>query len=56
MTRKEWLIKEHKNVDFQIQELERERESNRSFDHKTLLVNLKKKKLKLKTELHSISA
>lgn len=56
MTRKEWLTKEHRNIDSQIQQLEKERESNRSYEHKALLVSLKKRKLEVKTELCSLVA
>lgn len=54
MTRAEWLLKKHSELDLQIQQLELERKHIRSTEHKALLVDLKKQKLAIKTELHSI--
>lgn len=56
MNRKDWLIKQHAQVNEQIDELEKERAFNRAFEHKALLVNLKKLKLRYKTELESFTA
>lgn len=54
MTRAEWLKKKHMQLDSQIQMLEKEREINRETYHKSLLVELKKQKLAVKTELYGI--
>lgn len=51
MTRAEWLSKKHKELDSQITALESERTLNRGAEHKVLLQDLKKQRLKLKTEL-----
>lgn len=51
MTRVEWLKKEHRRIDEHIEELEKERETIRSAEHKALLSDLKKQRLRLKTEL-----
>ena len=55
MTRIEWLNKKHKELDSQVAMLEAEREHNRSPEHKALLVDLKKRKLALKTEMQDLA-
>jgi uncharacterized protein YdcH (DUF465 family) len=55
MTRQEWLLKRHVELDNQIKSLEAEREVTRNFNHKSLLIQLKKQKLMLKTELNLLS-
>jgi uncharacterized protein YdcH (DUF465 family) len=52
MTRLEWLARRHRELDEQVSELERERERIRSAEHKALLVNLKKQRLAVRTELN----
>ncbi len=56
MTRKEWLIKRHRELDAQVTQLEYERLTNRSAEHKALLTYLKKQRLALKTELLDLEA
>lgn len=55
MNRTDWLKKQHEKLAAQVEELEQEREHNRSFDHKTLLTALKKQKLAIASELNSLS-
>jgi len=45
------LTKRHKNLSDKINELEKERRLNRTFSHKSELVNLKKEKLKIKEQM-----
>lgn len=54
MTRLEWVTKKHRELDARIEALEAERTTIRSAEHKALLSDLKKQKLQLKTELHSL--
>jgi uncharacterized protein YdcH (DUF465 family) len=56
MTRSEWLTKRHRELDAQVEQLEVERKHNRSAEHKALLVDLKKQRLALKTELTELQA
>ncbi len=56
MTRIEWLTKRHRELDAQVVQLEAEREHNRSAEHKALLVDLKKQRLAVKTELAELQA
>jgi uncharacterized protein YdcH (DUF465 family) len=51
MTRLEWLKKRHKELDYQVSELEQQREVIRSAEHKAMLVDLKKQRLAVKTEM-----
>jgi uncharacterized protein YdcH (DUF465 family) len=51
MTRLGWLQKRHAELDSQVQELELEREFNRTTEHKALLLDLKKQRLKVKDEI-----
>lgn len=55
MTRQEWLLKRHREVDAQIAELENQRERIRSAEHKAVLTDLKKQRLALREELEGIS-
>lgn len=55
MTRLEWLNKQHKSLDEQVSELEKQRSNVRDYNHKALLTSLKKQRLAIKTELESIS-
>lgn len=45
------LTKRHKNLSEKINELEKERSWNRTFEHKSKLIELKKEKLKIKEKL-----
>ena len=54
MKRLDWLDSKHKELSAQILELEKEREVNRSAEHKALLVDLKKQRLLVKEEKYSI--
>ena len=54
MTRSEWLTKQHLVISARIDELEAERKTNRSAEHKALLVELKKQRLRLKEELFTL--
>jgi uncharacterized protein YdcH (DUF465 family) len=54
MTRAEWLRKKHSELESIVQQLEQERKTNRSADHKALLQLKKKEKLALKTELNEL--
>jgi len=56
MTRIEWLSKRHRELDVQVTELEQEREHIRSAEHKALLVDLKKQRLAVKTEMAELKA
>jgi uncharacterized protein YdcH (DUF465 family) len=56
MTRKQWLIKKHRELDEQVTSLEQERTTNRGSEHKALLVDLKKQRLAVKTELLELEA
>jgi uncharacterized protein YdcH (DUF465 family) len=56
MTRNDWLIKKHRELDAQITELENQRERIRTAEHKAVLVDLKKQRLALKQELEGISS
>lgn len=51
MTRIEWLENKHKELSELVEQLEQERESNRSFEHKSLLIKAKSDKLALKDEI-----
>ena len=55
MTRLEWLKKRHKELDYQVSELEQQREVIRSAEHKAMLVDLKKQRLAVKTEMLELS-
>ena len=48
------LQKRYDKLSEQIIKLEKERMLNRDFNHKTLLISLKKQKLKIKTELENV--
>ena len=54
MTRIEWLKSKHTELDNRINILEQERYITRDFDHKTLVIDLKKQKLAIKTEILSL--
>lgn len=54
MTRLQWLRKRHRELDAQVEELEQQRESIRSAEHKATLVDLKKQRLAVKTEILDI--
>ncbi len=56
MTRIEWLTKRHRELDAQVDQLEAEREHNRSAEHKALLVDVKKQRLAVKTEMEELKA
>jgi uncharacterized protein YdcH (DUF465 family) len=56
MTRKEWLSKKHRELDYQVSQLEAERNLNRDVVHKSLLVDLKKQRLAVRTEILSLEA
>ena len=56
MTRKEWLSKKHRELDYQLSQLEAERNLNRDVVHKALLVDLKKQRLAVRTEILSLEA
>jgi uncharacterized protein YdcH (DUF465 family) len=56
MTRKEWLSKKHRELDYQVSQLEAERNLNRDVVHKALLVDLKKQRLAVRTEILSLEA
>lgn len=51
MTRLEWLKKRHRELDEQVNELENQRNFIRSAEHKAMLVDLKKQRLSIKTEM-----
>jgi uncharacterized protein YdcH (DUF465 family) len=51
MTRLQWLTHKHKELDRQVTELELEREFNRTAEHKALLLDLKKQRLKTRDEI-----
>ena len=54
MTRLSGLIQRHKNLSDRISKLEKERRWNRTFNHKSELVDLKKEKLRIKEKLKGI--
>jgi len=54
MTRAEWLQKKHKELEAVVAQLENERSTNRSSEHKALLQLKKKEKLAVKTELNEL--
>jgi hypothetical protein len=54
MTRIEWLRKKHSELESIVDQLEQERLTNRSADHKALLQLKKKEKLNIKTEINKI--
>jgi hypothetical protein len=54
MTRVEWLVKKHSELDLLVTQLESERLHNRSSEHKALLQLKKKEKLATKTELNRL--
>jgi uncharacterized protein YdcH (DUF465 family) len=56
MTRQEWLIKQHRELDARITELENQRERIRNAEHKAVLVDMKKQRLLIKEELEGISS
>lgn len=56
MTRREWLVKQHRELDILVTQLEQEREHDRSTRHKALLVATKKQRLAVKTELEQLKA
>jgi len=45
------LTKRHKNLSEKIDKLEKERSWNRTFQHKSKLIELKKEKLKIKEKI-----
>lgn len=51
MTRNEWLASKHRELDTTITTLENQKYTLWSEKHKTLLQDLKKQKLAIKTEL-----
>lgn len=51
MTRLEWLKNKHKELDNEIDELEAQREHDRSTEFWALLKDLKKQRLAIKTEM-----
>lgn len=51
MTRLEWLQKRHRELDAQVSELEAQRTTIRNTEHKAMLVDLKKQRLAVKTEI-----
>jgi uncharacterized protein YdcH (DUF465 family) len=53
MTRLEWLAKRHRELDEQVTEIEQERNFIRSAEHKALLLDLKKQRLAVRTELEA---
>ena len=55
MTRLDWLKKKHKELDTSIVALENQRTVIRSAEHKATLLDLKKQKLAVKTELEELS-
>lgn len=55
MTRLEWLEAKHRDLDKRVTELENQRELERSFTHKTLLIDLKKQRLQVMTEISTLS-
>lgn len=56
MTRKEWLQNKHRELDQHVTQLEQERVWNRSAEHKALLVDIKKQRLAVKTEILELEA
>lgn len=54
MTRLEWLKKRHADLKAQIDVLEKQRETDRSPEHKAMLQDLKKQKLAVKEEKYSL--
>ena len=48
------LTKRHKNLSDKVTQLEKERNLNRTFSHKSELVKLKKEKLKIKEQMRGI--
>lgn len=48
------LTKRHKNLSDRINELEKQRKWNRTFNHKSELVDLKKEKLRIKEKIKGI--
>jgi len=54
MTRIEWLKSKHTELDNRINILEQERNITRDFNHKALVIDLKKQKLAIKTEILSL--
>ena len=48
------LTKRHKNLSDRISKLEKERKWNRTFNHKSELVDLKKEKLRIKEKIKGI--
>ncbi|OUU18504.1 MAG: hypothetical protein CBC05_02135 [Crocinitomicaceae bacterium TMED45] len=48
------LTKRHKNLSDRISKLEKERRWNRTFNHKSELVDLKKEKLRIKEKIKGI--
>jgi len=51
MTRTEWLTKKHRELDTTINTLENQKDSIWSDKHRSMLQDLKKQKLVIKTEL-----
>lgn len=51
MNRIDWLKKKHAEIDKIVQDLEDQRITIRSMEHKAVLQDLKKQKLAIKTEL-----
>lgn len=54
MTRIDWLKKKHSEASAIVEQLEQERLTNRSAEHKALLQLMKKEKLRYKSELNSL--
>jgi uncharacterized protein YdcH (DUF465 family) len=56
MTRITWLKNKHAEIDAKVLEIEKQREHERSFEHKAMLVDLKKQKLIIKQEIQTLSS
>lgn len=54
MTRLDWLKRKHSELNSLVTQLEHERLTNRSPEHKALLVLKKKEKLTIKTEIEEL--
>lgn len=55
MNRLDWLVNKHAELSKQITELEKQREVNRSPEHKALLTDLKKQRLLIKEEKFALA-
>jgi uncharacterized protein YdcH (DUF465 family) len=54
MTRLDWLRKKHRELDAAVEELESQRSVIRSAEHKAVLVDLKKQRLAIRTEMMTL--